>query len=73
MVQLLDVFPHGMGVILVMEYLPLGLSEVIRNFEYKLSESQIKKYMKMLLLGIDFLHSENIMHRVRIVQYNFIE
>lgn len=53
-----------MGVVLVMEYLPLGLNDMIRNYEQILTVPQIKKYVKMLLLGIAFLHGENIMHRV---------
>ena len=39
------------------------LSEVIRNSENPLNESQIKSYMLMLLKGVAHCHDKNIMHR----------
>lgn len=53
-----------MGFVLVMEYLPFGLADVIRNLNKPLTEPQIKKYMRMLLMGVAYLHGHNIMHRV---------
>ncbi len=64
-VKLLDVFPHGMGYIFVFEYMLSDLSEVIRNVNQPLTNSQIKSYMRMLLNGVSFCHENRIMHRVK--------
>jgi cell cycle related kinase len=63
--KLLDVFPHGMGYIFVLEYMLSDLSEVIRNVNKPLTNSQIKSYMRMLLNGVSFCHENRIMHRVK--------
>ena len=65
MVKLKDVFPHGTGFVLVFEYMLSDLSEVIRNSQRPLTESQVKGYMMMLLKGVAFCHENSIMHRVR--------
>jgi cell cycle related kinase len=44
------------------------LSEVIRNVNQPLTNSQIKSYMRMLLNGVSFCHENRIMHRVKIVR-----
>jgi len=62
-VKLHDVFPHGTGFVLVFEYMLSDLSEVIRNSDRPLTESQIKSYMMMLLKGVAFCHQNNIIHR----------
>ncbi|EGI57797.1 PREDICTED: cyclin-dependent kinase 20 [Acromyrmex echinatior] len=62
-VELLDAFPNGLDFIMVFEYMPTGLWEVLRDFEISLTLAQIKTYMKMLLEGIAYVHSKNIMHR----------
>ncbi|KAG8447322.1 hypothetical protein GDO86_014692 [Hymenochirus boettgeri] len=62
-VKLRDVFPHGTGFVLVFEYMLSDLSEVIRNTEQTLTESQVKGYMIMLLKGVKFCHDNSIMHR----------
>lgn len=62
--QLFEVIPHGMGLILVMEYLPLSLYDMLHDVEYFLKETEIKCYMKMILLGVKYMHENNIMHRV---------
>lgn len=62
-VRLHDVFPHGTGFVLVFEYMLSDLSEVIRNSDRPLSDSQIKSYMLMLLKGVAFCHHNNIIHR----------
>lgn len=63
-VKLKDVFPHGTGFVLVFEYMLSDLSEVIRNSQRPLTESQVKGYMMMLLKGVAFCHENSIMHRV---------
>ncbi|KAF5303645.1 hypothetical protein FQA39_LY09892 [Lamprigera yunnana] len=62
-VKMLDIIPHGMGFVLVMEYLPSSLYEVLRDCDNPLSEPQIKCYTKMLLLGVKYMHESHIMHR----------
>ncbi|XP_078394094.1 cyclin-dependent kinase 20 [Cetorhinus maximus] len=62
-VKLKDVFPHGTGFVLVFEYMLSDLSEVIRNSDWPLTESQVKGYMMMLLKGVTFCHQNSIMHR----------
>eukprot|EP00794_Sanderia_malayensis_P012637 gene12634-13935_t len=62
-VKLYEVFPHGTGFVLVFEYMLSDLSEVLRDFNRVLTESQLKSYMLMLLKGIAYCHSDHIMHR----------
>ncbi|KAJ8371333.1 hypothetical protein SKAU_G00113610 [Synaphobranchus kaupii] len=62
-VKLKNVFPHGTGFVLVFEYMLSDLSEVIRNSQRPLTESQVKGYMMMLLKGVTFCHENSIMHR----------
>jgi len=62
-VKLHDVFPHGMGFVLVFEYMLSDLSEVIRNSDSRLTDEQKKSYMMMLLKGVAFCHRNSIMHR----------
>lgn len=63
MVELLHVFPSGPGFSLVFELMVSDLSEILKYSSYPLRESQIKGYMVMLLRGLDYCHSSNIMHR----------
>ncbi|KAF2897270.1 hypothetical protein ILUMI_08910 [Ignelater luminosus] len=62
-VKLLNIIPHGMGFVLVMEYLPSSLYDVLRDTDNPLNEAQIKCYMKMLLFGVKYMHENHIMHR----------
>jgi len=62
-VKLREMVPHGTGFVLVFEFMLSDLSEVIRNCGYRLTGGQIKSYMFMLLKGVSFCHSNNIMHR----------
>ncbi|XP_067142732.1 cyclin-dependent kinase 20-like isoform X1 [Centruroides vittatus] len=62
-VELLDVFPHGSGIVLVFEYMPTDLSVLLRDADHPLLESQIKSYMQMLLKGVAYCHSHGILHR----------
>ena len=62
-VRLLDVFAQGLGFVLVFEYMVSDLSEMIHSIEEPLKENQVERYMQMLLRGVSYLHSQNIMHR----------
>lgn len=66
-IQLLDVFPQGLGFVLVFEFMPSGLWEMLRDAENPLMVPQIKTYMIMLLKGVAYLHEHSIMHRVRLL------
>ena len=62
-VRLFEMFPHGMGFVLVFEFMFSDLSEVLRNNRVLLSEPEIKCYMLMLLQGVSHCHKHNIIHR----------
>ncbi|GLH11598.1 Cell division protein kinase 20 [Gryllus bimaculatus] len=62
-VELLDVFTHSLGCVLVFDFMPSGLAEMIQDDEFELGEAEIKSYMLMLLSGISHIHSMHIMHR----------
>ncbi|XP_072765154.1 cyclin-dependent kinase 20 [Anoplolepis gracilipes] len=62
-VVLLDAFPSGLDFIMVFEYMPTGLWEVLRDADISLTQTQIKTYMKMLLEGIAYVHGKHIIHR----------
>lgn len=53
-----------MGLVLVMEYLPLSVYDLLRNVDYIIDQSEVKCYVKMILLGVRYLHENHIMHRV---------
>lgn len=53
-----------MGIILIMEYLPHSLYDVIKDKDTVLNEPEIKCYMKMILSGVEYMHKNHIMHRV---------
>ncbi|VDL99315.1 unnamed protein product [Schistocephalus solidus] len=62
-VRLRDVFSHGLGFVLVFDFMLTDLSEVLRNAERPLSVETVKSYMLMLLKGVAYMHANSIMHR----------
>lgn len=66
-VKLLDVC-HGprlhseQNIILIFEYVDFDLDTYLRQFKVDLSLDQIKDLMKQILVGIDFLHTNRIIH-----------
>ncbi|KAG8179651.1 hypothetical protein JTE90_017792 [Oedothorax gibbosus] len=62
-VKLYDVFSYGAGVVLVFEYMPTDLSNLLRDTENPLTDAQIKAYLIMLLKGVAYCHQLGIMHR----------
>lgn len=62
-VGLMEVFPQGLGFVLVFEYMLTDLGEMIANVESPLNETHIKSYTLMLLRGVAFMHQNSIMHR----------
>lgn len=63
-IKLLDISKNCAGnIVLVMEFAPKDLRRVIRNASKAFSIGKIRKYSKMLLLGLQYLHSIDIVHR----------
>ncbi|UYV80505.1 CDK7 [Cordylochernes scorpioides] len=66
-IGLLDVFGHKSNISLVFEFMETDLEEcvqvVIKDMSLVLSPADIKSYMIMLLLGIEYLHYHYILHR----------
>ncbi|XP_065341768.1 cyclin-dependent kinase 20-like [Cloeon dipterum] len=62
-IKLLEVLPQGICFVLVFEYMPTGLAEMIKDARAPLTEAQIKRYLEMLLQGVEYLHAQYIMHR----------
>ncbi|XP_054016859.1 cyclin-dependent kinase 20-like isoform X1 [Hylaeus anthracinus] len=62
-VELLDAFPVGLDFIMVFEYMPISLWEIIKDNETVLTPVQVKTYTKMILEGIVYVHEKNIIHR----------
>ncbi|CAI5739963.1 unnamed protein product [Peronospora destructor] len=61
-VQLLEVIERHGKLYLVLEYMDSDLETVISATE-TLNVAQVKAYLKMLLLGVQELHSRGILHR----------
>lgn len=60
-VHLLEMFPNGSHVVLVFEYMPTNLREILSH--YQLTCTQQKKYALMLMLGLGYIHGVRIIHR----------
>jgi len=62
-VRLHDMFAQGPGLVLVFEFMPTDLGEILADAENPLIDAQVKKYMQMILRGLAYLHDLGIMHR----------
>ncbi|XP_076281206.1 cyclin-dependent kinase 20 [Lasioglossum baleicum] len=62
-IKLLDAFPVGLDFIMVFEYMPISLWEIIKDNEIVLTTVQVKMYIQMILEGIAYVHDKNIIHR----------
>lgn len=56
--------------VLVMEYLPLTLYDMLHDVDYILKHSEVKMYAKTILRGLKYMHENSIMHRVRTFNYS---
>lgn len=60
------------GLSLVFDFMPNTLYGRLRDENNPMSRQEVKKYMNMLLKGIEYLHSMGIMHRVCVFIYTYI-
>lgn len=61
--KLYEVFETSKNILLCMEYISGGSLEDIIAEDYSLPSSTIKKIMKGLFEGLNYIHSKNVMHR----------
>jgi cell cycle related kinase len=62
-VKLVDYFVHGSSLVIVLEFMQTDLSKVLKRTQKPLQESHIKSFLRMVLKGVVYCHSNNIMHR----------
>ncbi|CAF1487742.1 unnamed protein product [Adineta ricciae] len=66
-IELLDSFgeygSNSPNICLVFEYMSTDLEEIITNRSILLTTTHVKAYMIMLLLGLEYLHNNWILHR----------
>lgn len=61
--KLFDVFTDESNLCLVTEYVESDLSEVIQHSKQHLPRSHLKVLFKMILEGLSYCHTRNIIHR----------
>jgi serine/threonine protein kinase len=62
-VDLLDVFPSEINLVLVFEYMTQDLASVITTSTAHLSSDTFKYFSQAILKGIEHCHACNIIHR----------
>lgn len=62
-ISLLDVYGKDSGISLVFEKLEVDLEDILRSSTIILTPSHIKSYILMTLRGLEYLHSNFILHR----------
>ncbi len=66
-VNLLNVFPYSDRVNMVIELAQYSLMDVLQDADLELAPGDIKAYLHMLLSGLAFCHSRQLVHRVRVL------
>lgn len=61
----MDIFPDLAGLALVFEYMPHTLYSKMKDHSNPLDRETIRKFFKMLLDGLKYMHGIGIMHRVK--------
>jgi serine/threonine protein kinase len=61
--QLHDMYPDEASLVLVLEYLPYNLQEIISHTKDYFPRAHFKAYFKMLLEAIAHCHEQHIIHR----------
>ncbi|KAL7720000.1 cyclin-dependent kinase [Entamoeba marina] len=62
-VKCVDFFFHRNSLYVVMEFHPLNLDTLCRGDELQRDPARIKKYLRMLLSGVHYLHMNFLLHR----------
>ncbi|KAJ0173641.1 hypothetical protein K1T71_010790 [Dendrolimus kikuchii] len=62
-IKLYDMFPRGMSLVLVLEYMSSGLWEMLHHNQQELTLPRVKSYAQMLLKGTRYMHAHYVMHR----------
>lgn len=63
-IKLYEMFPRGMSLVLVLEYMCSGLWDMLHQNQQELTLPRIKTYALMLLKGTRYMHAHYVMHRV---------
>lgn len=66
-----DVFGHKSNVSLVFDFMDTDLEVIIKDSTIVLTPANIKAYLLMTLQGLEYLHINWILHRVRITDFTF--
>lgn len=64
-VRLVESFPHGSALVLVLEHMQSDLARLLEHAPTRLCEADVKCLALMLLHGVAACHAHNIVHRVR--------
>ncbi|XP_075982599.1 cyclin-dependent kinase 20 [Anticarsia gemmatalis] len=62
-IKLHDMFPRGMSLVLVLEYMSSGLWDMLHHNQQELTLPIVKSYAEMLLKGTRYMHAHYVMHR----------
>lgn len=62
-IKLYDMFPRGMSLVLVLEYMNSGLWDMLHHNQQELTLPIVKTYAQMLLKGTRYMHAHYVMHR----------
>ncbi|KAF9406537.1 hypothetical protein HW555_013125 [Spodoptera exigua] len=62
-IKLYEMFPRGMSLVLVLEYMSSGLWDMLHHSQQELTLPRVKTYAQMLLKGTRYMHAHYVMHR----------
>ncbi|EPZ36165.1 Protein kinase, catalytic domain-containing protein [Rozella allomycis CSF55] len=62
-IDLINVFGHGNSVILSFPFMETDLNNLIKSSQSRMHEAHVKRFLRMLLLGVRHLHNLGILHR----------
>lgn len=62
-VKVHGMFSHHSNVNIVMDFMGHDLDELIRHKEIKFSLGDVKQFMRMALLGVEYVHARFVLHR----------
>ena len=64
-INLRDVFAAHSNVHAVLDFCETDLEQIIQAPDISLTEADIKRYMLMMLRGVEYCHAHWVLHRVR--------